>query len=69
MRDLGVLLSSDITFNKNIETIFSKALRVFEFIKRNFSYFKNIICLSKFFYCFDSLAKLKNKVMNSVRKL
>jgi len=48
--DLGVLLSSDITFNDFINAINSIPLRTIGFINRKCSELKNINCL-KVLYC------------------
>jgi len=35
IKDLGILLSNDLSFNNHINMICNKALRVFDFIRRN----------------------------------
>jgi len=50
IRDLGVLMSSDLTFNAHIDSIYSIALRVIGLTKRNCMDFKNIICLKVLYY-------------------
>jgi len=48
VRDLGVLLSSDLTFNTHIDAIYSIELRVISFLNQNCSESKNINCLMSF---------------------
>lgn len=45
IKDLGIILSSNLTFNNHIESICSKAFRNLGFIKRNCNEFKNPDCL------------------------
>jgi len=50
IRDLGILLSSDLSFNDHITIMCNKALRVFGFIRRNCFDFKNPNCF-ELLYC------------------
>jgi len=50
VRDLGVLLFSDITFDAYIDAINSIALRTISFINQNGSEIKNINCLKVLYY-------------------
>ncbi|XP_050527790.1 uncharacterized protein LOC126897890 [Daktulosphaira vitifoliae] len=45
IKDLGVILSSDLSFTEHISFIYNKALRMLGFLKRNCWEFSNPICL------------------------
>lgn len=45
VKDLGILLSSDLTFSEHISYICNKASRALGFLKRNCNEFQNIECL------------------------
>lgn len=51
IKDLGIILSSDLTFNKHISLMCNKSTCIFDFLKRNCSEFNDPICL-KTLYCF-----------------
>lgn len=46
IKDLGLILSSNLTFNNHIESLCSKTFRNLGFIKRNCNEFKNPDCLT-----------------------
>ncbi|XP_050522268.1 uncharacterized protein LOC126894929 [Daktulosphaira vitifoliae] len=50
IKDLGVILSSNLSFTEHISFIYNKALRMLGFLKRNCWEFSNPICL-KVLYC------------------
>lgn len=50
IKDLGILLSNDLSFNNHITIMSNKALGLFGFIRRNCLKFKNLICF-KLLYC------------------
>jgi len=50
IKDLGILLSNDLSLNNHINIICNKALRVFAFIRRNYSEFKNRKCIKVLYF-------------------
>lgn len=44
IRDLGILLTNDLSYNNHINLMCNEALRVFGFIRSNCSKFKNPNC-------------------------
>jgi hypothetical protein len=50
IKDLGITLSNDLTFNEHITLICNKATRMFGFVKRNCREFNDPTCL-KILYC------------------
>lgn len=50
IKDLGIILSNDLSFNEHISYIYSKAMCMLGFVRRQCCDFNNIICL-KTLYC------------------
>uniref|UniRef100_A0A2S2QQ72 RNA-directed DNA polymerase n=1 Tax=Sipha flava TaxID=143950 RepID=A0A2S2QQ72_9HEMI len=50
VRNLGIILSADLSFNAHINFTYGKSLRVLGFIKRTCSNFNDPICM-KILYC------------------
>jgi len=50
VRDLGIILSADLSFNAHFNSIYEKSLRVLRFIKRTYSNFNDALCMKVLYY-------------------